>query len=327
MPFSFRKRTSWKLPVLLLFVVPHDPSSRVQEVGSWGFIISPSTHSPLSLYASRGTARKVLSSTMVLRFVDAPQPFHEQFSDMLHAQLDHRHIRSVRVAQWRIQRLLRALSQKLNLWTWPTAAPAMSVDTSSDALASALSMPSTVNTSYIPTSVHELRQVYGKKQHWYGDLSLSETRKLYKSLMPTSLSEADTIPLSLRARMAVRARLAARLYARERAILPVGTGSQLFDVCRHLIENGKFQPNGLSEEQIFSKYAELLGLAPPDFNSDADDAAYEELYLTILRKSCSTNAKVDAWTEALCSNGASDNASPAADALRSIALTCQQHFS
>jgi len=149
--------------------------------------------------------------------------------------------------------------------------------------------------------VDELRQTYGARQRWWGDLDWVDTRRLYHSLLPTSLIEDDNLPLAQRARMAVSARRAARLYARERALLPLCTGSKLYDGLRTLQTHGQFRPDGLSEVEIFSKYAEAHGLAPPDWADDkvANDEAYTDFYLTLLRKSCSTNAHVDGVTDAL----------------------------
>lgn len=95
----------------------------------------------------------------------------------------------------------------------------------------------------------------------------------------------------------VSARRAARLYARERAILPVGTGSQLYDGCRNWLQYGSFQPDGLNEEQIFSKYADRLKIDPPKWSDvDVDDEVYTELYRMVLEKSCTTNPRADAIT-------------------------------
>lgn len=90
--------------------------------------------------------------------------------------------------------------------------------------------------------------------------------------------------------MAVAARRAARLYARERGLLPVSLACTLYDGLRGLVNEGAWQPQGLSDEQIFDKYAQQHGCA--DGRCDYD--ALEEIYYTILVKSCTSNSAVDA---------------------------------
>lgn len=238
--------------------------------------------------------------------------FQEQLMDVLHSQLAERHMRQVRVARWRAQRMLQSSSYAVDrLADWGTKSsagfdspPHFEASPTADASASDAALDAPHNASYVFTSVDELRAVYGGKQRWWGDLDAVATRELYHSLLPTGLIEDEARPLAQRARLAVSARRAARLYARERALLPLCTGSQLLDGFRQLLDHGSFQPNGLSEEQIFSKYAEMHGLVPPSWTDDHaavddDDEAYTDFYLTVLRKSCSTNAKVDGMTAAL----------------------------
>jgi len=74
------------------------------------------------------------------------------------------------------------------------------------------------------TSVEELRDFYGPRQNWWGDYNARETRELYKSLLPTRLLDAEYVypgahTVEERARVAVAARRAAKMYARERGLL------------------------------------------------------------------------------------------------------------
>ena len=89
-----------------------------------------------------------------------------------------------------------------------------------------------------------------------------------------------------RAKRAVAARRAARLYTRERGLLPVTLMCQLLDGYRTFVSDGCWQPDGPNEEQIFAKYAQQYGVSP--------DEAHDDVYLTILRKSCTSNSGVDA---------------------------------
>jgi len=134
------------------------------------------------------------------------------------------------------------------------------------------------------TTVEELREFYGPRQNWWGDFDARETRQLYHSLLPKQLlEESAALPVEDRARLAVAARRAARLYARERGPLPVTLACQLLDGVRVFAVSGNWQPDGLSEEQIFAKYATSCG-----------GESEEEVYYKILQKSCTSNLHVDA---------------------------------
>ena len=113
----------------------------------------------------------------------------------------------------------------------------------------------------------------------------------YHSLLPTELlTEECTLPLEDRARIAVAARRAARLYARERGLLPVSLACALYDGLRGLVNEGAWQPQGLSDEQIFDKYAQQHGYT----DGCCDYECLEDVYYTILVKSCKSNSAVDA---------------------------------
>jgi hypothetical protein len=155
-----------------------------------------------------------------------------------------------------------------------------------------------VTTLGVATTVEELRERYGRRQSWWGDLSPAEGRELYHSLLPFSLLNSSTpYTLGERARLAVAARRAARLYVRERTVLPATIGCKLLDGARTLLSQGAVQPSGLDEVQIFSKYAEAAGLVLDDLERSASSPsppeAQAEVFLTILRKACSTNRHVD----------------------------------
>jgi len=308
LPTAPYMRLSWKIPVLailaVLFVVPHDPSSRVQHVGSSGFRISSPISGLRSRFAGRRStertpappapaSRATPAPTLLLGFAAMqPQTFQEQLEKELRDQM-----RQMRVARWRAQRLL-STTAAWNSWS--------SADDGANPSAADLSPLecSGCNASYyVATSVDELRSVYGSRQRWYGDLDWVGTRELYHSLLPTHLIDDEALPLAKRARLAVSARRAARLYARERALFPLSKFSNLYDGLRVLMDHGTFQPEGLSEQQIFGKYAELLGVDAPLWDapdgSAEEEEEYAEFYRTVLQKSCSTNVKVDEVTNVL----------------------------
>jgi len=143
------------------------------------------------------------------------------------------------------------------------------------------------NGTYICTTVEALRQQYGHRQHWFGDLDARETRELYHELLPRQLLENDAIDLAERARLAVAARRAARLYARERALLPVSLSCELLDGMRTLMKKGTFQPGGLSEKQIWEKYYGAIQ------GQGGDGDVQDQIYMMVLQKSCTSNAAVD----------------------------------
>jgi hypothetical protein len=131
--------------------------------------------------------------------------------------------------------------------------------------------------------VEELRDFYGPRERWWGDFDARQTRELYHSLLPTQmLLDESPLPLEDRAAIAVAARRAARLYARERGLLPVALACQLLDGVRAFAATGCWQPNGLSEEDIFRKYTR------------GRDELNDEVYQLILEKSCTSNMHVDA---------------------------------
>jgi len=154
-----------------------------------------------------------------------------------------------------------------------------------DDSSSSISSSSNLNASAwgLYTTVEELRSQYGTGRN----LNAAQTRDLYHSLLPTSLlDDEDASTLPERASIAIAARRAARLYARERAILPVTLSSELMDGVRTLLKpGGKFQPGGMSEEQIWQKYA---GCVPRE-----GEHLDEEIYHTIISKACTSNKAVD----------------------------------
>lgn len=144
-------------------------------------------------------------------------------------------------------------------------------------------------------SVEALRQTFGRNKNvLWGDLDAVTTRRLYKTLLPRALlelyychgaSSEDLAPL------AYRARVAAKLYARERSTLPTRLGACLFDGIRQFRKYGSFQASGMTYDQIWEKYAKQV-MEEGDWE-DEDDLTSKICY-KILQKSCESNAAVDA---------------------------------
>jgi hypothetical protein len=152
------------------------------------------------------------------------------------------------------------------------------------------------------TSISDMREIYGERSGWWGDLGPSQTRAFYHELLPNCLrldEEAaefgSSLTLEDRARLASEARHAARLYARERSQLPCRMTAILFDGFRHLIEYGTFSAAGLSWDEIWNKYESEVRRSSPGLEGDE---LREAVCRRILESSCRTNKMFDAFATA-----------------------------
>ena len=300
-----RWRISFFLGLLLLFILPHDPSTSLDGFGGEAFQLPAacglSRHgTPHSLL--RHSAPAAVAHTTLLDKAHAHLRLQRRASTASNARL----ARLMRLAQKRPQLVLRVLRLSLH----NSRHDAGQIE--GESLQSVLDVNHTGLHSVSVDALREgLRAQYGEPT-WFGDLTPAETRALYHALLPTSLLDEHALSLPERAELAIKARSAARLYARERAMLPFSIGSQAFDGMRQLLQGGSFQADGLSEEQIWLKYGArrsplflfptapvahffILPLAAGSLPSDLPDGAafHEEVYLTILRKACSTNRDID----------------------------------
>ena len=137
----------------------------------------------------------------------------------------------------------------------------------------------TVSPGSLP-SVEILREIYGKRPNFWGDLTAAETRRFYHELLPVSIRHAvdakvsfdshgrprgevdDVSSLTLvvdksaqkwqhvidaaetledLARLASEWRTAAKLYARERCHFPMRLVAHFYDGFRHLRTHGSFR--------------------------------------------------------------------------------------
>jgi hypothetical protein len=167
------------------------------------------------------------------------------------------------------------------------------------------------------TSLNGLRKAFGcNRNKLWGDLDPTTTRKLYKSLLPNALCELilelGVDPEEL-APLAYQARKAAKLYARERCQVPARIAANLFDGFRQWRRYGRFQPSGMSYQQLWDKYyhqqLEEVGSSLHEFrtrddkinvqdNLHLDDMVTEEEIVSqtcqkILERACTTNDVVD----------------------------------
>jgi len=160
------------------------------------------------------------------------------------------------------------------------------------------------------TSVDALRETFGRNRNkLWGDLDPTTARRVYKSLLPRALLELHNIgkgvlkPEDL-APLAYRARVAAKLYARERCSLPARIMANLYDGFRQWRKYGHFDTHGMSYQQLWEKYATLVlkeckadaaAAAADDDGEDDDDEddLTAKICMKILERSCSTNEMVD----------------------------------
>lgn len=172
-------------------------------------------------------------------------------------------------------------------------------------------------------SVAGLRESFGTNRNViWGDFDASMTRRLYKCLLPVALLElyetGHVSPQDL-APLAYRARVAAKLYARERSHIPARLAAAAFDGYRQWRKYGRFDSNGMSYDQVWNKYAAMIiaqektassqisdttSTTPKSSTStntatatlsdvDEDDSVAAKICLKILERSCHSNEMID----------------------------------
>ena len=149
-------------------------------------------------------------------------------------------------------------------------------------------------------SVDALKQTFGTGPPW-GDLTPTQTRALYHTLLPRSLlalNEMGLIEAEDLAPLAYEARIAAKEYARSRCIWTGRIGVFLFDQYRSLRDKGRLLAPGksssMSWDEIWSKYERQITKEYEEKGQELDvDELIMKTYMRILERSCSTNQTVD----------------------------------
>lgn len=145
------------------------------------------------------------------------------------------------------------------------------------------------------TNVDSLRDLFGSnKNTFWGDLDANTSRRLYKTLLPKALLELYKVgvrPEDL-APLAFEARVAAKVYARERCIVPARVFAMAYDGFRSFRRYGKFQVRGMSYDQIWEKYSQLILEEDEDL---MDNDVTAKICVKILEKACQTNERIDKW--------------------------------
>mmetsp|Transcript_43301 Transcript_43301/g.104660 ORF Transcript_43301/g.104660 Transcript_43301/m.104660 type:complete len:311 (+) Transcript_43301:158-1090(+) len=148
------------------------------------------------------------------------------------------------------------------------------------------------------TSLKSLRKVFGgNRNRLWGDLDPCSARRLYRSLMPRVLMElvkSGVQPEDL-APLAYKARVAAKLYARERSVVPARLAATVYDGIRQFKRYGRFQGCGMTYEQIWEKYQQLVmnDRAYRDYEDLTEKDLTSKISLKIVERSCSTNESID----------------------------------
>ncbi|KAL3945111.1 MAG: hypothetical protein SGBAC_000779 [Bacillariaceae sp.] len=148
------------------------------------------------------------------------------------------------------------------------------------------------------TCPKSLRKIFGRNRNrLWGDLDPGSARRLYKSLMPRVLMElvkSGVQPEDL-ALLAYKARVAAKIYARERSTVPSRLAATVYDGMRQLKRYGRFQGNGMTYEQIWEKYQQVV-MNDNEYR-DIEDLTEEDLTskisLKIVERSCISNGSID----------------------------------
>jgi len=149
----------------------------------------------------------------------------------------------------------------------------------------------------VPTDVTTLRSLFGtNRNRLWGDLDAPTARKLYQALLPRALLRlyAEGLAPDELAPLAYEARVAAKVYARERCSVPGRVAATAYDGFRHLKKYGKWSSRGMSWEQLWDKYEEQIReeVAEIDPSVPPEDLT-SKVCLRILERSCSTNPGID----------------------------------
>ena len=114
--------------------------------------------------------------------------------------------------------------------------------------------------------------------------------RFYHEHLPYDLQEGS-LPLEERAKLAAEARIALKLYVRERCYIGGRLSAELYDGLRHLRVYRKWSTRGLSYQQIKEKYFKEAVQA---LGKEAHyELCLEYMYKRILQGSCNTNSIFD----------------------------------
>ena len=175
-------------------------------------------------------------------------------------------------------------------------------------IAAALPADGATPAEMVENAKRSLRELYGTRLNLWGDLSSRETRWLYHQLLPRVLVPGDAAdddardeiaravslsakaPLEERARVASAARHAAKLYVRERSILPVRAAVAVYATLVHLQRTGTWSWGGMSPDEVWRKYEKEIAREFPAL----DEAERTRLVCErVLSKATKTDPRID----------------------------------
>jgi hypothetical protein len=166
-------------------------------------------------------------------------------------------------------------------------------------------------------SAEALTSTFGPTKKFGGDLSPTQTRALYHTLLPRSLlglHELGVMNPEELAPLAYEARIAAKDYARSRCVWTGRLVTAVFDQYRSLRDRGRLATSNtksMSWDEIWEKYegqivqdecTEVLRLEDGSWQQQQKCSLLDEenqetlamrIYLRILEKSCATNQAFD----------------------------------
>lgn len=149
------------------------------------------------------------------------------------------------------------------------------------------------------TNVDSLRERFGSNHNkLLGDLDARTARRLYKTLMPTALLplvKTGVKPQDL-APLAYQARVAAKMYVRERSRLHSRIFANFYDGFRQLKKTGKFNTHGMSYDQVWQKYRQvILDSCSKEGSCQGltEDDVTAQICMKILERSCVTNEYIN----------------------------------
>jgi len=149
----------------------------------------------------------------------------------------------------------------------------------------------------IPTDVTALRNLFGRNRNsFWGDLDPPTCRRLYQALLPRTLLRLYREGLAAEelAPLAYEARVAAKVYARERSQVPGRIAAVAYDGFRHLWKYGVWSSKGLTWFELWDKYEAQIKEEVAEIDpSVREEDLTSKVCLRILERSCVTNSGVD----------------------------------
>lgn len=140
-------------------------------------------------------------------------------------------------------------------------------------------------------NVSDLQFQYGNKENWWGHFNFKQTRHAYRKLMPTYADDyrSDYTLVEL-AEKACLARMDAKQYSREMAVIPVRYVSMFYDGIRHWVRYGLWSSSGMTFDEIWQKYERQVKMDMPWITGEE---LQQQTAALVLQKACKSNPWID----------------------------------